>query len=179
MVYWWFLVFVVAASAIWVFIDARQIGVKKGQLGGVANMGPIGWSIATLLLWIVSFPVYLIKRPQFLRINGKPPGRSNQVSIIGAALVALVLTVTVLLYTGRIGVSTDQIRTSVEESIRTTFAADPRFAGVTIRNFSLKHVDGNQYEGILDATSAVGYEQVVVDVVVERGQFNWKIRPSQ
>lgn len=53
---------IVIASAIWVYFDARSIGVHKNLVSGFWNLGPFGWSVATLLLWIVGFPAYLIKR---------------------------------------------------------------------------------------------------------------------
>ena len=59
----------VVATSIWVFIDARSIGVRKGQIKGFFNMGPSGWAFATLLLWIVGFPGYLAKRSEYKRIN--------------------------------------------------------------------------------------------------------------
>jgi hypothetical protein len=62
---------IVVATSIWVLVDAKTIGVKKGQIGGVANMGPGGWFFVCLLLWIVGFPFYLAKRGEFKKINGK------------------------------------------------------------------------------------------------------------
>jgi len=61
----------VVATSIWVAVDASTIGVKKGQLKGLGNMGPVGWFFVCLLLWIVGFPFYLAKRPELKRINGK------------------------------------------------------------------------------------------------------------
>lgn len=69
-----FILAIVVGSSIWVLQDARAIGVKKGQLRGMANMDPGDWFICCLLLWIVVFPYYLSKRPQLLNINGKTHG---------------------------------------------------------------------------------------------------------
>lgn len=60
---------IVIGTSIWVFFDAKKIGVKKGQMKGVCNMGPGGWFIVCLLLWIIGFPMYLIKRSELKRIN--------------------------------------------------------------------------------------------------------------
>ena len=62
---------IAVATSIWVAVDASAIGVKKGQLKGLAGMGPAGWFFACLLLWIVGFPFYLAKRGEFKRINAK------------------------------------------------------------------------------------------------------------
>jgi hypothetical protein len=66
-----YLALIIVTTSIWVLVDARTIGVKKGQITGLGNMGPIGWFIACLGLWVVAFPFYLGKRPEFKRINGK------------------------------------------------------------------------------------------------------------
>lgn len=60
---------IIIITSIWVFFDAKKIGVKKGQLKGVCNMGPAGWLIVCLLLWVIGFPMYLIKRSELKRIN--------------------------------------------------------------------------------------------------------------
>jgi len=60
---------VVLVSSLWVLADAKAIGVKKGQIRGLGNLGPWGWFFACLLLWFPAFPIYLYKRPAFKRIN--------------------------------------------------------------------------------------------------------------
>jgi hypothetical protein len=60
---------VVIGTAIWVYFDAKSIGVKKGQVTGLANMGPGGWFFVTLLLWIIGFPAWLAMRGKFKKIN--------------------------------------------------------------------------------------------------------------
>ncbi len=60
---------IILGTSIWVFFDAKTIGVKKGQIQGIANIGPTGWFFSCLLLWIISFPLYIAKRPEFKRIN--------------------------------------------------------------------------------------------------------------
>ena len=61
----------VLGTSIWVLIDAKTIGVKKGQIKGMSDLGPWGWFFVCLLLWIVGFPFYLAKRGEYKRINGK------------------------------------------------------------------------------------------------------------
>ena len=65
---------VVIGTSIWVLVDAKSIGVKKGQITGLGNMGPWGWFFACLLLWIVGFPMYLIKRGEFKKANASSVG---------------------------------------------------------------------------------------------------------
>jgi hypothetical protein len=56
---------IVLGSSIWVLVDAKNIGVKKGLIPGIGNIGPWGWFFATLLLWIIGFPMYLYYRGKF------------------------------------------------------------------------------------------------------------------
>lgn len=61
----------VIGTSIWVYFDATTIGVKKGQVSGVADMNPGGWFLACLLLWIIAFPLYLSKRAEFKSVNSR------------------------------------------------------------------------------------------------------------
>jgi tetratricopeptide (TPR) repeat protein len=60
---------VVLGTSIWVYLDAKKIGVKKGQLDGFCDLGPGAWAVVCLLLWIIGFPAYLIKRGEYIKIN--------------------------------------------------------------------------------------------------------------
>lgn len=60
---------IVIGTSIWVYIDAKKIGVKKGQLDGFCDLGPGAWAVVCLLLWIIGFPAYLIKRGEYIKIN--------------------------------------------------------------------------------------------------------------
>ena len=62
---------VVIGTAIWVYFDAKTIGVQPGQIKGLANMGPLSWALATFGIWIIAFPLYIAKRGEFKRINNK------------------------------------------------------------------------------------------------------------
>lgn len=67
--YFWPLVIV--GTSIWVFWDAKKLGVEKGQIQGLGDLGPKGWLASCLGLWIVAFPLYLAKREELKRVNGK------------------------------------------------------------------------------------------------------------
>lgn len=68
---------IVLGTSIWVLVDAKSIGVKKGQIKGMGNMGPWAWFFGCLLLWIIGFPFYLAKRGEFKRVNSD---QSNSMS---------------------------------------------------------------------------------------------------
>jgi hypothetical protein len=68
-----FVFLMVAATSLWVLVDANSIGVKSGSLkGGFFDMGPAGWFFSCILLWIVAFPVYLAKRSEYKRLQAEP-----------------------------------------------------------------------------------------------------------
>ena len=59
--------FVVFGTSLWVLIDSRNIGIKKGTTKGFFNMGPTEWFFSCLLCWIAAFPAYLVKRREHER----------------------------------------------------------------------------------------------------------------
>lgn len=59
---------VVIGTSIWVYFDAKSIGIKKGQLKGFLDMEPGGWFIACLLAWLIVFPLYIVNRQKLKRV---------------------------------------------------------------------------------------------------------------
>ena len=49
-------------STVWVYVDAKEIGARKGLIKGFFDVGPGAWSACVFLLWIIAFPLYLWKR---------------------------------------------------------------------------------------------------------------------
>ena len=67
-----FFLLIVLGTSIWVLFDAKTIGVRKGLIPGFTDMGPWGWFVASLLLWIVGFPAYLAMRGKYKKLaDGK------------------------------------------------------------------------------------------------------------
>jgi len=66
-------VLVVLGTSIWVAIDASRLKVAKGKLpGSFFDMSVTSWFLCCLLIWIVAFPAYLVKRDAYR--NWKEPG---------------------------------------------------------------------------------------------------------
>ena len=63
-----YILILIVATSIWVLVDAKTIGVKKGLVKGIADMGSATWFVACLLIWIIAFPLYLAKRGEFKRL---------------------------------------------------------------------------------------------------------------
>lgn len=80
------LALVVAASAVWVYLDATKNGIGKTQGGGFFNLSAGAWGVVTLALWFIAFPAYLIKRK---RLIAKAQENSVQVSGRTAKAAAL------------------------------------------------------------------------------------------
>ena len=55
---------IVIVSSIWVYVDAKAIGAKRGLMKGFFDLSPVAWFFCSLLLWIIAFPAYLLKRGQ-------------------------------------------------------------------------------------------------------------------
>lgn len=72
---------VVIVSSIWVYFDARSIGARKDLVPGFFNLGPLGWALCCLLIWIIAFPAYLIKRDTIKQAaNGDESGQTYTTS---------------------------------------------------------------------------------------------------
>ena len=66
---------IVVATSIWVYFDARALGARRGLQSGLADMSPLGWALASLLLWIVAFPFYVANRGALRDAAQKNPAR--------------------------------------------------------------------------------------------------------
>jgi len=85
---------VVCASAIWVYLDATKNNIGKIPGGkGMFNASAGAWATVTLLLWIIGFPAYLIKRNALIAA-----AQENPVAVTGRAKKIAVLVICCCLY---------------------------------------------------------------------------------
>lgn len=77
----------VTACAVWVYLDATKNKIGKTSVGGVFNMSASAWGTVSLLIWIIAFPAYLIKRNSLKSIAEEHPvnvnGRGWKATLIG------------------------------------------------------------------------------------------------
>jgi hypothetical protein len=71
----------VIGSSVWVGVDASNLGVRSGRLGGgsLLDMSIASWVVCCLLLWIIAFPCYLAARGRYRTLNvaeSRQPGAS-------------------------------------------------------------------------------------------------------
>jgi len=55
-----------------VLVDAQSIGMRKGQVMEIADMGSWGWFFLCFLLRIVGIPLYRAKDFKLKRVNTRP-----------------------------------------------------------------------------------------------------------
>ncbi len=81
------MVAIIVASAIWVYLDAtkNKIGKIPGE-NGMFNMSAGAWAVVTLLLWIIGFPAYLVKRASLIKRAKESPVDVSRRSVKTAAL---------------------------------------------------------------------------------------------
>ncbi|HVA04757.1 MAG TPA: hypothetical protein VMU64_13555 [Acidimicrobiales bacterium] len=65
----------VIGTSVWVYADARNLGVRRGIRPGKAlDATPGQWFVFCLVFWIIFFPSYLATRPVYVarhRSNGR------------------------------------------------------------------------------------------------------------
>lgn len=168
---------IVIGSSLWVYWDAKNIGIRKGQINGILNMSAAAWSITCLLIWIIGFPLYLYKRPEYKRINEKN-GSNTGPTLIGLLLIALVILLTSVSLSESTHLSTSELSSQVKANIIHNFANNQEFEGDTVKSFILIHNSGNEYKGILKVTNGGQQYTYVVNVTYDGKKFMWQIGHS-
>jgi hypothetical protein len=64
---------VAIGTSVWVGVDASSLQVKRTG-SGFLDMSALGWLFACLLIWIIAFPLYLSKRPEYKRARNGNAG---------------------------------------------------------------------------------------------------------
>ena len=72
------LVVIWLATSAWVLFDAYAIGARRGLLPGLVDMGPAGWGLACLLLWVIAFPLYLASRARIKAAAAASPAKIHR-----------------------------------------------------------------------------------------------------
>ena len=71
--------------SLWIYIDASRHKIGKTPKGGFLNMGAGWWGVLSFLIWIIIFPLYLIKREKLIALSKnypvEPKARKIKISI--------------------------------------------------------------------------------------------------
>lgn len=97
-------------------------------------------------------------------------------TVVGFIVFAIQCALLILMFTGDIKMSTADLQTQVEESIRAKLAKEPATAEIQVKLLALVHKNGNQYEGIVEISAGGETKQFTVDVTYDGKQFMWQIR---
>lgn len=164
---------IVIASSLWVFYDSKKISKNPSVFEG-EDMGPRGWLILCLFLWVIAFPAYIFKRVSF----SKKDSKLNYFTpiLIGSIFVAALIInlVTPLLAPDRL--STSELQDQVQLSILESFSKNRNLSFIKINSLTLIHNNGNHYNGILKYEDQGSPDQLLVDVVYDGNQFMWQIK---
>lgn len=166
---------IVSGCAIWVLLDARRIGVVKGRFTGLANMGPWGWCIACFFLWIITFPLYVVKRRELLEDNEENRKSRQAGTAVGAGVYVLELLLMAVLLFGHPKESTAQLAAQVHQSIVKKFASNPMLAQLRVGELELVHDSGNKYQGLLKVSAGGETSNIEVHVTYDGRSFMWHI----
>lgn len=81
-------VLLVVGSSLWMAIDSSNFGAYRNGAAGVAGTHPIMWFLAGILMWIITFPVYLATRPKMMATERENAGRagSDAPALLGTTL---------------------------------------------------------------------------------------------
>ncbi|MEB3752976.1 hypothetical protein I2F62_01240 [Acinetobacter sp. MD2(2019)] len=63
--------------SIWVYIDASGHKIGKTPQGGFFNLAAGWWGTLSLLIWFITFPLYLSKRKKLMGLAKKHPVESK------------------------------------------------------------------------------------------------------
>ena len=146
---------------------------------GKRREGFIIWFFATLLLWIIAFPMWMFRRAQYgLRNLGV-------ISVFVVTSYFIIPFITPVLSVNGISLdrlfnprlSTSELRNQVIVSIREKLGSS-----IKITYFDLTHKEGNEYAGVLEICDVDKTNERVtlfVDVTSSGSEFRWHIKPKE
>jgi len=130
-------------SSIWVLFDAKSIGVRKGQIPGFFGMGVWGWFFACLILYLVAFPGYLVKRGELRRVNGKEPSSASVSAACWAVYCIVLCAAGFNLYDYQKDFEQRSLQEGVEASVRKRLSEMPGLPEAEVDILVLVHKTGN------------------------------------
>jgi hypothetical protein len=166
---------IVALTSIWVGFDSHRLRISSSKKPYSWNSGFLAWFSACLLLWIIVFPVYLLKRAKILKERGTQSPSSTWTSLLGTmAIIAAVLCIAAP-FLGWTRLSIDDLRDQVSTKIQSTWSSDPTTQNVKLKSLILVQRSGNEYTGLLIADVSGKEEQHIIDVTYDGTNILWRM----
>lgn len=170
------LVFALIISSIWVYFDAKALGASNLMRNGGSNLSPFGWASFCLVFWIAGFPMYLLKRSEYKRMNGIPSDKHQIFWVLGFG-GALVILLIIVLFFGTSKLETPQLKDAIELSIKEHFAEKANLKDLKIDAFNLIHNEGNNYTGLLEVSDEKGYSRKLrINVIYDGESYMWEVK---
>lgn len=66
------------SACVWVLLEAREMGVERGQLRGFADASALMWFWGCVVLWEVFLPLYLVAGPLYHRLHNEPDSETEK-----------------------------------------------------------------------------------------------------
>jgi len=157
---------VIAATAILVGMDAKSRGFGGVDENGKRQTGPLGWGLGTLLLWIIVYPWYMVKRRQMMSWG-----------LVAAAIFLLVPLGIAIAYPNGRPPTTAMLSLRVGSLIRENFMQDPKKQMLLVEKVTLVHKGGNSYEGIIKIDAVETGEKLTLPltVIYDGESIRWQI----
>jgi hypothetical protein len=157
---------VITSTAILVGVDAKARGMRSRDENGKRQNGPIQFAVGTLLLWIVAYPWYMVKRRQLTALG-----------IVAAAIFVLAPLVVAIAYPNGRPPSASELATRVTTLIREDFMNDPKRNTLRVDKVTLVHDHGNTYEGVIRFEKPDTGESMTVplSVIYDGVTIRWQI----
>ncbi|MGE8541954.1 MAG: hypothetical protein ACN6NX_11655 [Acinetobacter sp.] len=80
--------------SIWVYIDASGHKIGNTPEGGYLSISAAWWAILSFILWIVVFPIYLIKRQKLIDLAKQypvePKARNLKIGLFSLVAIFLI-----------------------------------------------------------------------------------------
>lgn len=165
---------VALALTVWVYIDAKNLGVSEFSHKGWSYLSPLGWAVLCFAFWIF-FLWYFYKRREYKQLRGLPvAGKNSSLVFGGLALIAVVLVA--LFALSNMKLDTETLSSEVENHIRENLSENKRLSNLEIKSFNLVHKEGNSYEGLLLVNDGDLKDKTIkVKVTYDGERFMWEL----
>lgn len=172
---------IVILSALWTTFDSRRNKIPFGNRD-FSSAHPISWLAGCLVLWVVIFPSYLVRRAKTLKTRD-PAGGSALASISGWLVYSvgfLCVLVAVLMAGGIIKVldgrlTEAQLGKQLSAAIDEAWRKDLASANLHVRDSVLHRTSGNEYDGIVIADAAGDIKNYPVHVTYDGKTFSFDL----